>query len=216
MESNRRYRLDMSILQLVAELRHENWLHRSRAAEALGECGDAAAEAVPALTDALRDAHKEVRRDAVIALGKIGAAAGEAVPALIALLDDSHSHHEVRKTLRKIGEPAVPALVGLLAEEMKGIEAESVLGAIGKPATGALIAALQSPTREIRARAASALGSVGAEAAEALCPLLAIATADEEHGYVRFCAIGAIERIDPQTAERENVKSLVPGLFSGG
>ncbi|MGZ9092712.1 MAG: HEAT repeat domain-containing protein, partial [Rhodoplanes sp.] len=57
-------------------------LVRSHAAEALGEIGPAASNAVPALTAALTDAHSDVRWPAAEALGRIGAAASGAVPAL--------------------------------------------------------------------------------------------------------------------------------------
>ncbi|HKI37754.1 MAG TPA: HEAT repeat domain-containing protein [Gemmataceae bacterium] len=53
---------------------------RTKAAEALGNIGPKAKAAVPALTDALRDAN--VRTEAAIALGNIGPDAKDAVPAL--------------------------------------------------------------------------------------------------------------------------------------
>jgi HEAT repeat protein len=66
----------------------EDWDRRVRAAERLGEIGDA--RAIPALIEALRDKNLLVRMAAARALGEIGDAG--AVPALIeALRDESDS-----------------------------------------------------------------------------------------------------------------------------
>ena len=75
-----------SVAEWTEQLQSENWLHRARAAEALGEIGTEAAAAIPALRAALHDRHVEVRRDTAEALGKIGPAAADAVPDLIVLL----------------------------------------------------------------------------------------------------------------------------------
>ena len=54
-------------------------LVREHAAEAAGDIGPAAKDAVPALTKAMSDADHKVRRDAVRSLGQIGAAAKPAL-----------------------------------------------------------------------------------------------------------------------------------------
>jgi len=61
---------------------------RRTAAEQLAAIGPAAAEAVPALAQALADEEPEVRRAAVRALGAIGPAAWTTVPALRELEQD--------------------------------------------------------------------------------------------------------------------------------
>ena len=64
----------------------DEWV-RYHAAMALGEIGEGASNAVPALMHALRDQDKYVRRYAVEALGKIGKGA---VPALIRTLKNGN------------------------------------------------------------------------------------------------------------------------------
>lgn len=54
----------------------------------LGNIGPAAAEAVPALIDALKDPDEIVRQKAAQALENIGPAAAEALPALTDALED--------------------------------------------------------------------------------------------------------------------------------
>ena len=62
------------------------WWVRATAADILGDIGQPAAEAVPALIQALDDPSEWVRRNAVNALGTIG----EGTEALIAALKDDH------------------------------------------------------------------------------------------------------------------------------
>ena len=62
------------------------WWVRATAADTLGDTGKPAAEAVPALIQALDDSSEWVRRNAVNALGTIG----EGMDALIAALQDDH------------------------------------------------------------------------------------------------------------------------------
>jgi hypothetical protein len=88
---------------------------RRHAVERLAEIGPAAAEAVPALIEALRDSADDVRQGAASALGKIGPAAAAAVPALIEALRDSNN--DVRlEAVRALGEigPCAPEAVAAL------------------------------------------------------------------------------------------------------
>jgi HEAT repeat protein len=52
-------------------LKNQNTYVRRRAADALGHIGSEASSAVPALTEALKDRHSEVRASAASALEKI-------------------------------------------------------------------------------------------------------------------------------------------------
>ena len=57
---------------MIKKLEDEDWSVRRNAAIALGEIGEPAKEAVPALIKALDDKNEFVRGDAVDALKKIG------------------------------------------------------------------------------------------------------------------------------------------------
>jgi HEAT repeat protein len=61
---------------------------RKTAAEALGNIGPAAKDAVPALTNALHDVDHRVRGQAAAALGKMGTEAEDSMPALTEALKD--------------------------------------------------------------------------------------------------------------------------------
>ena len=63
------------------------WVRRN-AVEALGNIGQAAAEAVPALSHRLRDSESWIRHNAALSLAKIGPAATEAVSDLRKNIDD--------------------------------------------------------------------------------------------------------------------------------
>ena len=94
--------LETTISGLAEELKREKMRDRIRAAISLGRFGPLAAEAVPALIDALADEEKFVRKEAAIALGKIGPAAAAAIPALTALQDTPAVGFHAKKALKKI------------------------------------------------------------------------------------------------------------------
>jgi HEAT repeat protein len=78
---------------------------RKQAASVLGQIGEEARDAIPALTKALGDADVGVRQQAAKALGDIGTPARQAVPSLRkALMDrDEAVRSEANEALRKIG-----------------------------------------------------------------------------------------------------------------
>ena len=83
---------------------------RSNAAFAITEIaidvtGPAAAPAVPALIEALKDPYAAVRYRVAFALGAIGPAASAAIPALTEALDDNNDDVAfiAKKALKKIG-----------------------------------------------------------------------------------------------------------------
>jgi len=84
---------------------------RAASAEALGQIGPAAKDAVPRLTELLtRDQAAEVRWHAAMALGKIGAAARDALPALekiAATTDDARLKRFAQLSIHQI-ESAPP------------------------------------------------------------------------------------------------------------
>src|SRR5439155_5502063 len=76
---------------------------RQNAAYALGEIGQAAKDAVPALLKALKDEDTEVKKYAMGALGEIGPDAKAAVPALIETLKDDDLRYHAASALGGIG-----------------------------------------------------------------------------------------------------------------
>jgi HEAT repeat protein len=134
---------------LTEALRHQHQGVRGRAANALGELGPRARQAIPALIDLLRDTEGWVIWRAADALAKMEASANGAVPALCALLQSpsagsSHSGYNryIRaaavKALGAIG-PAAQAAVPVLLALRKGSDralreaVASALTAIEKP-----------------------------------------------------------------------------------
>jgi HEAT repeat protein len=135
----------------------------------------AAAEAIPLLTEALRDADEPVRRRAAEALGQIGPAA---IPALTEALRDADEAVRVgaaralgKICLGKIGSAAaevVPALTEALRDD---------------------------PDRDVRWRAAYSLGLIGPAAAKAI-PVLTEALRDADEA-IRRAAAEALGKIGP-------------------
>lgn len=108
--------IPVEVQNLIHALQPNDEGVRSRAAEALGQIGEPAKDAVPALIEALDD-ENQVRSNATKALGWIGE---PAVPALIQALGDEN--HYVRDNaadaLGRIGTP----------EALKAIEAYTTSG----------------------------------------------------------------------------------------
>jgi len=89
---------------------------RRMAAEGLGRAGPAAAEAVPALIQGLKDEEEpNTRLASAWALGRIGSLAKQAAPALVKALGDSDSLYRVQwnavRALEVLGSDAVDALI---------------------------------------------------------------------------------------------------------
>ena len=79
--------LDVTVASLEAELEAGNPFSQLYATRRLGWFGPAAAQAVPALVEALKV--ELLRREAIEALGKIGPPARAAIPALVALQNEA-------------------------------------------------------------------------------------------------------------------------------
>src|SRR5437660_2771778 len=86
--SNRAPYEGRSVAELERMLRDRDPAVQAQGAHGLGLHGREAAEAVPALADALKSDHLQVRQKAAMAIGKVGPDARQAVPALIKSLED--------------------------------------------------------------------------------------------------------------------------------
>jgi HEAT repeat protein len=169
--------------RLMAALKDRSyWPDQYRAANALGELGPAARDAVPALAEALKDPEYWVRMAAARALGKVGSLS--ATPKALAAL----------KAAAKDKDPEVRDAVTLALEDlMSGATAAHV---------AALVVAMKDTEPLIRRAAARALGKIssvsprsGSAAAQALAALKA--AAKDKDPEVRRAATEAWQAIPP-------------------
>lgn len=180
---------DPAIPSLVSALRHEEWLVRLHAVEALGKTRSPQA-VEPLLSALFNDQDSAVREDAARALGEIGDP--RAVEYLCTILCEPALRTVAVEALGRIGDArAVPVLIELLAgaglpeatttaascgeqwnqDLMTQGAAARALGEIGDDrAISSLVAALE-PTWT-RAEAASALARFGSKVIPFLIPLL--------------------------------------------
>ena len=138
---------------------------RIAALQALGAFGRAAAPAVPALVDALRDPDLRIRWFAIETLALIGPEAKAAVPKLIEALRSK----DVAEAgmLRGLGTFMFRQMddgpIRLIAAEALGR-----IGPEAKAAVPDLIAALDGPDSRVRCEAVRALGAIGPDSAPAI------------------------------------------------
>jgi hypothetical protein len=171
-------------------LRSEDVLIRQHAASALGEFGQDAKEAVPALIEMLNDERVAVRADVARALNKIE-------PDVVAKV-------------------AVPALiVGLTDENLSGrTKSVDVLGEIGpnaKAAVPTLIVLLENEDNRLRSTAANALGRIGPPASDAVPELIKLLKDDD--AYVRSSSVDALNDIGVKRIPTTNTQAAVPALI---
>src|SRR5262245_26723245 len=121
---------------LTRAARHTDPDTQRAALEALGTYGRAAAEAVPAVRQALNHGQERVRGWAAVTLARILGA--DAVPELVAALGKGGRRLEAAVALRELGpaaRPAVPALHALL-QDGNTVEREAAADALQAIAPG--------------------------------------------------------------------------------
>jgi HEAT repeat protein len=147
-----------------------------QAALAIGEIGPSAAEAVPALIEALKQ--EQVPRplrtppSSALALGRVGPVA---VPPLIEVLKDSRA---------SVRTSAVIAL--------------GLVGVDARAAAPALFELLKDKDSEVRSASALSLGAIDS-ANKDLVPVLKVLSREDDI-YISSAAISALRRIDPAAA----------------
>jgi HEAT repeat protein len=124
-----------SVASLVEQLQQGDLAARQDAAEALGDLGPAAEEAVPALGRALKD--EMTCRPAARALARIGP---KALPVLLSMGRDGEHHPLLGDALGRMGPPAVPELARALHDPNQAVRslAADALGRMGPAAEAAL------------------------------------------------------------------------------
>ena len=203
-------------------LKTGNETTRMKAANELGFMRTDAAEAVPALVNALEDSYEPVRRNAIYALGAISK---PAVERLIDALDSEKAAFDMEPILHicdpahglaAIGASAVPALITALENERENVRASAAyaLGEMGPVATEAvdgLIALLTDESEEVRRHVISALGMIKGPVAKTV-PALMQVLEDREETDLAFFAAQALTRIGPDATEA--VPALREALLS--
>ena len=173
---------------------------RASAASQLGLMGPAAAQAVPALVEALRDRAEPVRLNAAYALG---AAGSQGVPALIQALGGQAKEIQLDAAygLAIAGRDAVSALIDSLDhtdEQARGC-ATYALGDMGSQAgeaVGQLARQGRDPAPFVRRHVAEALGTIASQP-EIAVPALQELLRDEDP-QVRFNAAYALAHFGVQ------------------
>jgi HEAT repeat protein len=195
--------------ELIHALSNPSAPVRIRAADELGKRGQAAQEAIPALTKALEDPNETLRAHAAQALGAIGLSTKDMVLKLLATLWEERPGEEgpqrilrgdTLKRIAQLGEAAIPALVDALGSDKWRMRQGAVLSLrqIGGAAVPALIEILrqQQGARDEEGRylaALETLGQIGASAKDAV-PLL-IEAVETKSALVGAAAMRALAGI---------------------
>jgi HEAT repeat protein len=205
---------------LIQSLGDPNPTTRMTAAEALGNMGPIAREAIPALARATRDPFLSARAAAIEALGGIGPFAEAAIPDLMsALMDGKTAPVYAAHALYRIGPAAVPPLIESLAvPDIEG-RASAVLQKLGPVAVPALKRALDDQREPVRSAAATTLARIVPPAPrevvkEPMTKLIADLNEPELQRRQR-----AIDAVGQRGAEAKNavpalIKLLEPGAVS--
>ena len=187
--------------RLIQEIRHADPQVSQAAIDAIGKRGEAAAPAVPALTAVLSDREFQFVHTAAYSLGRIGPSAAPALTALKLRTTDPvgavrlFSAWAVAKIDPDEKESIFVLVDQLRTDELTDLTVQllSDLGPRAKPATTLLIKLSQSADVDAAQGAIIALGSLGAEGADAAESLLG--QLPHERESVRFVAARALLRI---------------------
>ncbi len=195
-----------------------NYRTRQGAAEALGDIGSAASQAVPALIESLKDQTWTVRMEAGMALSKIDREA--AASALLQVLDDRNPY--IRSTaaatlgqIRPVVHPAIPALLRRLGQDENKhvrIHSATALSEMVDSATPEAVPALLEALKDSRNKdeflqrqIIHALGSIGAQAHEAVPTLTELM--HDSNVDVRSAASLALSQIQPAAKSSDSPES---------
>jgi HEAT repeat protein len=189
-----------------------------RAAEALGQIGQADERVITALVKALGNEDRWLRRRAAEALGQIGQAEERVIAALVKALKDGDYGVRSRaaEALGQIGqadERVIAALVKALKDGDYGVRsrATEALGQIGQAderVIAALVKALKDGDYGVRSRATEALGQIG-QADERVIAALVKALEDGDD-WLRRSAEEALVKLGQ--AEERVITALVKAL----
>ena len=198
-----------SFLDEIANLRSPNVGTRVKAAKTLGKSGRP--EAIPALTEAMRDPELKVRRATVEALRRFTST--DSIDGLLIGLEDEDNiiRREALTALLEIyvgaGNAEMPSALGWLRRANKKTPILKGLVPVEERVTRAVAALLQDEEPSLRRRAAYTLGLLGS--ASSVRPLAAsLADGDKN---VRLTAVSALAEIGTDEAGEALRKALASG-----
>jgi HEAT repeat protein len=176
-----------ALASLLAALRHEEWILRLHACEALGKMG--AEDAIEPLASVmLTDRDAAVRQDAARALGGIGSPRG--LDPLIAALQDLDVRPFAAEALGKLKDPrAIPALIDIVTGKSRPANSRKV------PSCGDESGELYLEEMEVQEKAIAAMAEIRDErAVDSLIAAL-------KDTRLRGAAAEALQRFGPCIAE---------------
>jgi len=214
------------VLTLVAALCGADWNVRARAAESLGQLGQAMSQMamisdiVVALVATLGDSSWQVRNKAVGSLGELGQVSLEVVASLVAALGDDASDVRARaaESLGRLGQASpevVAALVATLGDQEASVR-DSVARSLGQLELASpqvvdalLVAALYDDEWYVRDSAARSLVQLDQVSPQIVATL--VDALSDDNWYVRARAAGSLGRLGQ--ASPHVVASLVAALY---
>ncbi len=197
--------LQVEVQALISALRAADPAARRRAAQALGECGPTAREAVGPLINALSDPDFWVSETAALALRKITGSP-----------DPEAGRRRRNRDEPEATPPAVTRLLKALQDPSSrwmAVVALGQMGASAHEAIPALIEALEDTEAAVRWDAAKALGKMGSVAARAV-PALTAVLHQQDDDVAREHVVAALGAIGP--AARTAVPALICSLKDDG
>ncbi|MBC8235964.1 HEAT repeat domain-containing protein, partial [bacterium] len=213
---------EQDIEYLIEQLGGEDVSARLQAAEALGEIGSTAQDAVPALIEVLRDEGynylfksfqaEAARRKAAWALGQIGESAKTVLVTALKSESDlirvgaAYALYQIDESKLSMVMPVL--IEGLNDDEDVASDAAWALGEIGaaaKDATPTLIEALKNPSPNVRRSATSALSAIGTSAVPSLTQTL-----EKEDSLLRIGSAYTLYQID-----ESKLNMVMPILIEG-
>jgi HEAT repeat protein len=154
---------------MLEKLTDDNEAIRVSAARSIGYLAGDPAQAIPALTAALKDPSAMVRINAATSLAQFGAGAREAVPVLLGLLRSSDE--ELKFTL-PAGESQPPGWNERLQPRSYAVRALGRFAPEAKEVLPILIETLRDPEQTVRQAALDSLAQIGPEAKLAVPALI--------------------------------------------
>jgi HEAT repeat protein len=178
----------------------------------LRDIGPAAKDAIPSITEKLKDKRPEIRREAVLTLGALGEAAAPAVPQIAALLSDEHARTAATFVLGQLGQIPKDAEATVRAnarsdDQLLGTASLWALARVHpedkelrRETTEKLIARLKEKNPFVRATAARALAALP-PAPEVTMPIWEKALKDADESTMRL-AMDALAALGPPAVPR--------------